>query len=517
MNYQVLIVDDKPLIRRSLKETIDWKKLNCVVAGEAQNGKEAVELVKKFHPELVISDIKMPGMDGLELTEFIKKESPDTQVIIITGYQEFEYARKALSLGVIDLVLKPLRNEDMENKIAKAIQVFQEQTEMKEAVRSVRQVRTEKLLYRALLGNKEDFSKLGIYRSNYSLLLVRARADESEKTTQLYGKITEWFRSQETAKGWKTYSWMLRQGQVILLIDTGSKSAREWKISLKQGLFSLEILLENEHCTQCCFVVSKTCNDFLGLSECLENISEVMERRYFFSDENILFTEHDVLTERFEVKQLQNDLEELKKEVLSLNEVDLRKKLSGISDEILNETNGDEFRIKCILSEFCMSLEREVNKGWEKRDTDSILDKIGKLSGKQECAEFLKYFVSDMKTLSGKEEKTVNPVAREAISYIKNHYQENFSQTELAEKLGVNPSYLSRLLKKDTGHNFMEILTECRISRAKELLLQPGTKVVEVCSQVGYPDYTYFYQVFKKAEGISPSEYKKQVKKPNIM
>lgn len=124
MNYQVLIVDDKPLIRRSLKETIDWKKLNCVVAGEAQNGKEAVELVKKFHPELVISDIKMPGMDGLELTEFIKKESPDTQVIIITGYQEFEYARKALSLGVIDLVLKPLRNEDMENKIAKAIQVF---------------------------------------------------------------------------------------------------------------------------------------------------------------------------------------------------------------------------------------------------------------------------------------------------------------------------------------------------------------------------------------------------------
>ena len=164
-----------------------------------------------------------------------------------------------------------------------------------------------------------------------------------------------------------------------------------------------------------------------------------------------------------------------------------------------------------------MSLEREVNKGWEKRDTDSILDKIGKLSGKQECAEFLKHFVSDMKTLSGKEEKTVNPVAREAISYIKNHYQENFSQTELAEKLGVNPSYLSRLLKKDTGHNFMEILTECRISRAKELLLQPGTKVVEVCSQVGYQDYTYFYQVFKKAEGISPSEYKKQVKKPNIM
>lgn len=161
MNYQVLIVDDKPLIRRSLKETIDWKKLNCVVGRRGSKWKRSSGISEEISPELVISDNKMPGMDGLELTEFIKKESPDTQVIIITGYQEFEYARKALSLGVIDLVLKPLRNEDMENKIAKAIQVFQEQTEMKEAVRSVRQVRTEKLLYRALLGNKRGLFKTG--------------------------------------------------------------------------------------------------------------------------------------------------------------------------------------------------------------------------------------------------------------------------------------------------------------------------------------------------------------------
>ena len=127
MRFKVVVIDDKPLIRRSLIETIQWEALGCVIAGEAATGLEAQEAIRKVKHHLIISDIKMPGLDGLSLTEFVKEFLPDTKVIIITGYQEFEYAKKAIQLGVCDLVLKPIDNGAMEVIIQKAIDSIREQ------------------------------------------------------------------------------------------------------------------------------------------------------------------------------------------------------------------------------------------------------------------------------------------------------------------------------------------------------------------------------------------------------
>jgi YesN/AraC family two-component response regulator len=111
----------------------------------------------------------------------------------------------------------------------------------------------------------------------------------------------------------------------------------------------------------------------------------------------------------------------------------------------------------------------------------------------------------------------MSPLVREALSYIKDNYRKDLSLTTLAKKLRVNPSYLSRLLKQETGRNFVDILSGIRIGAAKQLLDRPDSRVVEVCEAVGYADYTYFYQVFKRLEKMSPSEYKKKVKKTNIL
>lgn len=132
MRFKVVVIDDKPLIRRSLIETIQWEALGCEIAGEAENGLEAKEVIRKVKPHLIISDIKMPGLDGLSLTEFVKDFLPDTKVIIITGYQEFEYAKKAIQLGVCDLVLKPIDNRAMEVIIQKAIDSIREQGALSE-------------------------------------------------------------------------------------------------------------------------------------------------------------------------------------------------------------------------------------------------------------------------------------------------------------------------------------------------------------------------------------------------
>ena len=514
MKYGVFIVDDKPLIRQALTETINWEKLNGIVLGTAENGKKALELIKKLHPELVISDIKMPGMDGLELTECIKAELPETQVIIITGYQEFEYAQRALSLGVNDLVLKPVRNDDMEQKIEKAFRTFEQQKEMKEAVKSVQEARIERQLYNIMTGNEEDVKNCGWRERKYNLLLVRARTRDHEMAKKIYANAVQGFEKYEKQNGWKTYSWMLQQGQVILLLDEREQSAREWKINIKHMIFSLS---EGEKEAECCYTVSQICNDISRLPDCLQDVTSIMEHRYFFSDEKILYVEQEKIGTGIEVIKLQKELDHFKKEIEVLSEIEFRKRLQEIIDEILSETSGDEFRVKCIISEFCMNLGKNAGEKWNKGDTNTLLDRIGDLSGKQECAQFLDQFVKEMRRIAQNDNKMKNPVVRDALAYMKEHYAENFSQTELAEKLNVNSSYLSRIFKKETGHNFMEILTEYRIDKAKELLSKSETRVIEVCQQVGYGDYTYFYQVFKKMEGVSPSEYKKGVKKTNIL
>lgn len=513
MKYGVVIVDDKALIRQALTETIDWESLNGTVLGTAENGKAALALVRKFHPELVISDIKMPGMDGLEMTEYIKKESPGTQIIIITGYQEFEYAQRALALGVNDLVLKPVRNEDMEKKIKKAFCAFEERKEIQEAVKSAREARKERMLYNIMVGNEDSAQPYDFGKQSYNLLLVRARTGDGEQAKKTYTRIVREFIKQEKHKDWKTYSWIMQQGQVVLLSDELGKSAREWKLNIKQEIFSINAALND---VECCFAVSKICNDISKLPECLKDVTNIMEQRYFFSDEKILYTEQDTVTD-IEVTELQTKLEALKNDLELLPEIELKKRLNNILNEILKETGGDEFRIKCIISEFCMGIERNIKDEWSTKDINAILDRIGALSGKQECACFLEQFIKEMRQFCENRDKTKNPVVRDAIGYMKEHYAENFSQMELAQKLNVNASYLSRLLKKETGHNFMEILTERRINKAKELLGRSDTRVIEVCQQVGYNDYTYFYQVFKKTVGMSPSEYKKSVKKTNIL
>lgn len=138
MNYKVIIADDNPLICKSLKETIDWKKYGCLPVGTAENGTEALRLVYQTNPDILVTDIKMPETDGLELVEKVKTKLPDMEIIMITGYQEFEYAKRAIGLGVLDLVLKPIENRKLEEVLERAVQKLAAARNLKESFISMK-------------------------------------------------------------------------------------------------------------------------------------------------------------------------------------------------------------------------------------------------------------------------------------------------------------------------------------------------------------------------------------------
>jgi two-component system response regulator YesN len=131
MNMKVVIIDDNPFVREAIAKTMNWDELGCVVVGTAADGLEGKQIVMNEKPDIIITDIKMPGLNGLELTEIIKSKLPYAKIIAITGYQDFEYAQKAIKLGMFDFILKPIKNEELSQVVKSAADTIKKELNMK--------------------------------------------------------------------------------------------------------------------------------------------------------------------------------------------------------------------------------------------------------------------------------------------------------------------------------------------------------------------------------------------------
>ncbi|MBS5083363.1 MAG: extracellular solute-binding protein [Clostridiales bacterium] len=300
MRFKVVVIDDKPLIRRSLIETIQWEVLGCEIAGEAENGLEAKEVIRKVKPHLIISDIKMPGLDGLSLTEFVKEFLPDTKVIIITGYQEFEYAKKAIQLGVCDLVLKPIDNGAMEVIIQKAIDSIREQLQKEhyqrqlleendrykmKIDRSLKALQSQ-FLMEVIKGRRspdrmdaDETVNLHLGERNFSVILARIRSSDQQvvrESANVAVKLMEHFKE---ACDMGFVDLMVNQDLVFIAFHRPGKSAREHRVQMKRCLYAMNDRLLKEQGSVCCFAVSRITNDVAKLEECYKNTVTMLKTK----------------------------------------------------------------------------------------------------------------------------------------------------------------------------------------------------------------------------------------------
>lgn len=538
MRFKVVVIDDKPLIRRSLIETIQWESLGCEIAGEAENGLEAREVIRKVKPHLIISDIKMPGLDGLSLTEYVKQFLPDTKVIIITGYQEFEYAKKAIQLGVCDLVLKPIDNAAMVDIIQKAIDCIREQLQKEhyqkqlleendrykvKIDRSLKALQSQFML-EMIKGRRsperiegEEIVNLHLAEMNFSVILARIRSSDKQvvrETANTAVKLMDHFKE---ACDMGFVDLMVNQDLVLIAFHRPGKSAREHRVQMKRCLYAMNDRLLKEQGSLCCFAVSRITNDVAKLEECYKNTVEILNQNYFTAEENILFQSASTLTVSPDSGYLLKELNQFYTDLEYMGDGERDQKVVDMIGKIVQETKGDEFRIKCMLSEICITLLRHYSAKFHKDDlknnTNKVMEEINGLVDIRDANEYLVDFIREIRKSLTKENRLTHPLAQGTMDYIRQNYKQNITLTQVADTLCVNSSYLSRLLKKETGENFVDLLAGFRIDIAKRLLDEPGSKVLDVCEKAGYSDYAYFYQVFKRVEKISPSEYKKRGKR----
>lgn len=535
--YKVVIVDDNPLICRALEKTIDWKKRDCQVVGTAENGSDALELISMHSPHIIISDIKMPGLDGLELITRVQEEIPGVQVIMITGYQEFEYAKRAISLGVLELVLKPIDNKKMEACIDKAVSRIQENLEYE----NYRQIKEENAHYRSrakvsiaalrrqLLRDlifqrktREDISaqelqSLGMEGRAYSLVIGRVRSSDMEEVSRLNSFIAKEMTELEDPE--RIIELVNRQDMVFVIFADKEKSSRSIRIHLKNLLLLIQERLRSQmgEKYRVCFSVSRVSGDIREAKCVYEQAFEELSGNFFLAKEDLLFSSGSPESVKTEVYSMVKDLDYFYQILENMPQREVDAEIDSIVQRLTENAMGDSFKIKCLLSEICITLLRHYGENVMKtdgeRDVGRVLDDINHLMDVTQAKEYLRSLVAQIQKEWEESRKMTNPLAVQALDYMRSNYEKNLTLSILAEELSVNASYLSRLLKKETGSNFVDILAGIRISRAKQLLLEKGSRVTEVGSAVGYADYAYFYQVFKRMEGISPSEYKKKGKK----
>lgn len=540
MSYKVVIIDDKPVIRESLMKTIKWKQYDCSVIAQAENGFDGKDIIDKYEPDIVVTDIKMPGMDGLELAEYIRDKRLDMKVIIITGYQEFEYAQKAIRLGIVDLVLKPIDNNKFESIIDKTIQKIAEERSRKELQIKIL---NEKNMYKNKVDSSlstlrssfisdiiqkrkliNDFTSKDIYdlklnNIKYHAIVSRVRSNNTKIVTRMSNKLRELVYEYIGINHLQIIDTIINKDSVFVIIFDKSISARKSKIKIKNILREIyNRIMQEYEMEYYCVVVSPMSKKIEDLVDCYNDAVNVLNRNYFHTENNIMFSNDFKLMNIAEDNTIINDLDSFYNVIKNMPESNINQEIDKIINKIVANANGNIFAIKCLISEICITLMRHYivdiyEQSQVNKSVNKLINEIDSLSNVKQVKNYLKSYLLYIRKCTSVHKKINNPTVNSAISYISQNYKNDISLTEIAEYISINPSYLSRLLKKETGNNFVEILTDIRMSKAKQMLTEPGSKIIEVCKAVGYKDYSYFYQVFKKNEGISPSQYIKLGKK----
>lgn len=530
--YTVMIVDDEPIIRKGIANFIPWESINCQVSHEVTNGLEAIEILKKDTPDIIISDIKMPGMDGIELSKYIYENLPHVKVILLTGYSDFEYAQSAIRYNVVDFILKPSSNdkiiqaiENTKTIISKERSQHQKLEVMTEQLNENVLLLQEKFLYdfiKELHHNpstlEKSFQDLNIDLENYHVIAFKFTTKTNNEAINIkankqniLGEIKRFISI--IFKDFNHYNITMDCRYICSIINIGENNVED----------STTFLLNKSKKLLDFFSDFMSIDIALGISALHKNFDQ-LQTAYMeadaslslkFYEENKIFIYSECMPNESTLdKTLEHHYVDKILELIKSRKQDLAIATMHEFIEALKTSRQPIEYIKnvgVLLSSLCFKLLinhyidlSEIIENSSQTYTNILnTDSISRLS---QILEDL--IISSIERISYLHSQD-NYIIKKVTDYIEVNYNSQIKLNDLAALVHVNSSYLSRLIKQETGATLTEILTKTRIEKAKILLSLGNMKTYEIAIQVGIEDPAYFSQVFKKYTGLSPSEFKK--------
>ena len=541
---KVFLVEDEKIIRKSIKNNVKWEENGFEFAGEAPDGEMALPMIEKLHPDIVITDIKMPFMDGLTLARLAKKEIPGLKVVILSGYDDFNYAKQAIGIGVEDYLLKPITKNALIERLSEIRSRYEHEKTQKEYYEKFQremqayEKNSSRDFFEALVGGSMDMmevykraEKLGldIVAEAYNVLIFTMNCDED-----FSGQRDEYS------------SWEAESLELLENFFAGHSSA----MLFRSNIFSYGVLLKGqretieENTRACVDEIRKILSRqdgrrewFLAVGQSVDRLSQIQKsyhtasrafsQRYLY-DENILYYDEMETMEHPGGQAETEDNAYLQKvDVNALNPAILQKFLSnGLQEETENFVKdyfyaiGQEpmeslvFRNYVILNvrfsviSFIKGLGCDTNE-MESADTEEVLAESGK--NMESAIAYAKKMISQAIEIRDQNSGNKNrSILKTAVDFIDSHYMdEEISLNTVANVANVSSNHFSALFSQNMGQTFIEYLTSLRMNKAKELLRCTGMRSSEIAGEIGYKDAHYFSYLFKKTQGMTPSDYRK--------
>ncbi|MCQ5128362.1 response regulator [Butyricicoccus faecihominis] len=518
---KVMIVDNEAAIRKGLIHCIRWESLDCTIAAQAEDGIDAIEQIAHIEPDIVISDIRMPGMDGLELARRLSEEYPRIQVIILTGFPDFEYAQRAIEYRVVDFVLKPTSVESLTQAIEKAkARILQERSsqELERALanQSEQTLRLERGMLLHDLIHRVDLShlfalnrmaQLGLDLTSYYVLRLDIAPLAPEKDESDF--LSYLRQSQEVlTECLEEYPvhFVPRGDQMCYAVVCAPESATLEALCVETvdiigslPRFSLSI------------GVSLHCCDPLMMADAAEQAEQAVQFAQYSPERPVMCFEDMPAIPQQVTERTFSDLRLLKSAIENRQRtvaLDILRRLFAYMRE--NKLPVETVRNICVyIHQFCISLLfLPDTEGYLSESSLPALKKLIDGGSPEALEQNMLSFVQQMLDLTGGDTADADGLIRSVKAYIAQHYAEELSLESLAGQVYLSPSYLSKLFKREVGENLSTYVQNVRIEEAKTLLLTTGLKTYEVAERVGIPDPVYFSRIFKKLTGVKPKDFR---------
>lgn len=534
---KVFLVEDEMVIRRGIKNSIDWEKEGYIFCGEASDGELAYPMIIKEKPDILITDIRMPFMDGLELCKLVKKELPNIKILILSGYDEFDYAKEAIRLGVTEYLLKPISSGKLLEALNGVSESIRREKEDKDLVRKYMEEMREntehekqKFFEQMIAGNLSMADALETgekYEMNlsarmYNLLLFRfTLGKENRKSGELLGeaeyaieKLTERleyvFEFQRGVEGWA----------FLLMADNEEQMSERVKELSKD----LEEIMKNYSTIAYFGGIGQPVARLRELEESFREAERALAARFTMELNRIISVE--------DIRMAQNvdTLDDI--EITSFGEIEKTRTMlekflnNGAEDEIdefvdvyINELSEENLKsvlmrqyiimdAYIVMMSFCEKI--EGIEGEMQAQSEELKNSMKTIQTLEEIKNYirmlLKKIIGVRDTISGRRYSDIIEIAKDQIR--KTYMSDEISLNTIAAEVGMSPSYFSSIFSKEMGKTFVEYLTEIRMDRAKELLMCSSMKTSEIGYEVGYKDPHYFSYIFKKTQNCTPKEFR---------
>lgn len=518
-----MIVDDEIHVRNLLKHLIHWEELGLVLKGSYADGEEALEALKGESVDMVISDIMMPGMDGIELVQKLKPLLPQCRFVFISGHRDFEFARNAVKLGVEDYILKPLNEKEINDTLRAILDKYGRSGEKSSADVILRQKIIEVVTGPAFSGDIDSVNAK--YSMNFK---------PQGKFRVLQVAVCNVNRDSEIGR--------VRDD----IIDSLSRSMEEYcydreSLRISKLRYCILVQVKEDMDKQMLRILDTAYRDLV------RKYADIVTERFYLSAGKIVDTPGEIRssyegscfflagrfvygTTRFyiadilpQAERLQQESDQIPKDIMrrfeamieGVDKSGIESLINRLFDDYQKE-KGDNpmFYIYMIteLGEHMMLILKKLN--IHPREVKGVGEALNEIVDNCDTVMMLRsgvkrFFLSVMDKYLSDKKNNAAAYINQAKQFINEHYGEKISLNIIAEQLHVNSAYLSTVFKEETGENYSEYLTKVRIEKSKELLTELDFNISQIADMVGYTSSRYFSKCFEEETGLKPSEYRR--------